>query len=227
MDHRKFYEDHYFSELERKEKLKSDLQIPIAIITIIGGLLGFFIKNFTKTGDLHEYFFWVLIIIAVIALVGAIYFLYRSYYSYTYRYIAPPKQLKDYYDGLADYYKINQGQTDEADKEFEAYIKERYAACAEVNRWNNNAKSAFLHKANTWLIGAVVSALISAIPYFWPVFQGKEKVQQVKILGLESILKRLEVIMPNEKEKPKPPPDQEVKEGAVPKKPKPEKDTKK
>lgn len=94
-----------------------------------------------------------------IALVAS-YLLFRSYYDYTYGYVATPVEMDAYYEKLVAFHKAS-GQSEQdarhlAEDETLEYIATEYAKYADRNAKNNDIKSSYLHQAN----GAMVVALV-------------------------------------------------------------------
>ncbi|MBD3265702.1 hypothetical protein GF373_03460 [bacterium] len=61
---------------------------------------------------------------------------------------------------MIDWYKNNNKPIDEAEKEFEEVIIEKYAKCTEQNTFNNDQKSSYLNRANYFLLFSLVSIIV-------------------------------------------------------------------
>src|SRR5437867_3886209 len=165
----KFAQERYDYEASRRGELTGALALPLGIVSALLGGLVVIVK------DLHPPFdSWAVFQLSAAALSGvacllSAALLARSYFNYTYRYVATPKVLRDYHNGLVAHY-LSTGSNDAeaksmADAETHAYIQERYAESAHDNTVNNDRKSYYLYLANGWMLAAAVLAAASAGPY--------------------------------------------------------------
>ena len=151
-----FYKDHYFYEANRRHQLTGALVLPSGIVTFLIGAVAVLIRELTVPFDLLEKVQVGLAILAGISIAATVTFLFRSYYNYTYRYIATPKVIKEHLSALTKYH-VSQGRPEsDAEAELIEYIGDRYAESAHTNTDANDRKSGYLHKANGCLIASVV-----------------------------------------------------------------------
>lgn len=230
MNLQEIYKEHYFFEINRKHQLTSQLGIPIGVLTILGGAIAFFVKSVQYAYDMKFLLLGAAVLISIFFLGRTIYYLIRSYYGFTYRYIPTPQEIEGYKQELSVYYETERALECDADKEVKEFLSERYAICTHENTINNDSKSAYLHKANTSLIFTLIFVMLCSVPYLSIKFTQPEKVQKIEIINLPQPLLEKEEIMakenqdqgqqkPQEQEppkKPKPPGDRLVREDAQP-----------
>lgn len=160
-----------------------------------------------------------------------VYFLVKSYFGYSYGYIATPKELREYYFSLLEYHSSNSGSQQDVEKELEEYINSEYADHTHRNTKNNDTKSSHLHKANGFLIASLVFIIFSGLPYVAKSVMNGSDVQKIEITNFPTLKTGVQS-MPNESkpeptkqqtpppqpvEKPSPPPGRIIKEREVPK----------
>ncbi len=71
MNLEEIYREHYFFEINRKHQLTSQLGIPIGVLTILGGVIAFFVKSVQYIADVK----WIML--AAIVLIS-MFFLGRT-----------------------------------------------------------------------------------------------------------------------------------------------------
>jgi hypothetical protein len=152
------YKDIYNSELERKEKLISELTIPIAITTVLFGSIPYIIGKIGTISTLLPLIIYLAgLSVLVISLAVSAFYVIKSYHNYKYKCIATSKQMEAYYNECVAFYK----NEDEADKIFQAYLIKDYCECNEINTKNNDVKAAYLHKSrNAIIVGLIVCAIV-------------------------------------------------------------------
>ena len=125
-----------------------------------------------------------LVIIAAATLAIAIYFLSRSYWNFKYGYLPTPKQLLEWRDELVQHY--SQYQPEKAQAEIDEIVARQmlrdYAENAHINVVNNDTKSAFLHKANRFIVYSVTLALAVGVISVVDSFGREEKVHSVRVV---------------------------------------------
>jgi len=175
MDLKQFFKDQYFYELKRREELTNNLTIPIGILTGLSGVIGVYLFKFKfQNLSFETGAFLFLVSLSLIAIIVTGYYLIRSYWRLEYGYLADSLEIKEYYDGLLQFY-IKEGNDSEnasrkAIKEFKNYIIERYATNADHNAKRNDLKSKYIHNANLALIFSLTFVFFSAFPFFWNFF---------------------------------------------------------
>ena len=203
-----FIKDQYLLEIERKNQLRTSLNLPTGVLIVLGGLLGFFAKDFPynlSTGTTIIFFF--LLATSTILFLIAVYHLIRSFYGRTYAFIETPGELKTYYDkllhhhrNLSDYYKsleeyygVEPREKDYpkpevlAKQDFQEFLSQKYILATNENTWNNDSKSARLHSANLFLIFTLCSTLACSVPFLYADLNKPEKIHRIRIDNFHEI----------------------------------------
>lgn len=156
------YKESYNNELVRREKLGSEISIPIAMVTLLFGSVTYAIGKLEVVTGI---FILILLILSLIALVAslafAVFYLIRSNYNYVYEYIAISKQMEEYYSTLTDFYIDDVNNESKVEESFEVYLINDYCKCNERNTSNNDKRSNYLHKARTAIIIALITSAIT------------------------------------------------------------------
>ena len=187
MDLQEFYKEHYFFEIDRRHQLTSALSIPVGVLTLLVSALFVISKDLALPLDSFQVIQLCFIAISVGLIITTIYLLVRSFYNYEYGYIATPKELKDYHDKLVEYYERRYVNQKRALEEIEELVNSQYAEYAHVNNFNNRRKSTYLHRANGFLIGSLLSVFITSIPYIVKSVCSPKPVQKIEIVNLTEV----------------------------------------
>lgn len=170
MDRFEYYKNLYNLEEEKRIKLNDSLNMPFAIITIIGAIIYTFLTNFKFAEcNLNTISFIVIIILSIIALIISIYYMILSYEVFTrfqYEYLPYPDSLEEYYSHLEEMYSgASREQEGLHEHLFETELIERYVRSCSVNSSLNDRKSGFLHRGKRFLIISLILILIAFIPF--------------------------------------------------------------
>lgn len=152
----------YADEWSRRDQLTGSVSTPIAVLTGLGGLVALMARSFPYDPGPGRIVFALAGGGALVCLVVAAVFLALSYHGYTYQLIPGPKELADFSKELTEYYV---GDPEAADREFEAYLSDRYVEAAEANSRNNVSKAAHLYRASQAIILALALSAVSAVPW--------------------------------------------------------------
>jgi len=229
MDIHQFYKEHYFHEANRRHQLTNALAIPIGVLTVIGGALIVVAKHLDTPLTCIELFTLQFLAISSILLLTTIYFLIKSYFNYSYGYIATSQELKDYRDKLIEFYKAESKSEEIAEKDLEEYINSQYAEHTHLNAQSNDLKSYYIHKANGFLIATLLAAFVSSIPYVADTIIKPTEPQKIEVINFNKIedyqMAEDKKPEPTKQEsipkpivKPSPPPGRIIKESEDPKK---------
>jgi hypothetical protein len=217
------YKEHYFFEINRKHELTKELNIPIGVLTILGGAIIYFFNEIPRIVGLARFVLVIFLIASLVFFLLTIYFLIRSYYGYTYRYLPTSEELRDYRERLEQYYQTESHNLAGIDAEMESYIRAAYARCAHKNTINNDSKSGYLYKANGFLILTLICGLLCTVPYLWAKTNQPERVEKVNVVNFPILSEEMENTMSPESQK-KLPPKEPPKPQNPPQKPQPPKD---
>ena len=226
MDFHQFNKEHYFFEVNRRHQLTSALAIPTGVLSFLGGALLVIAKDLEAPLGILEKIQLSLVVVSAILMSVTIYFLIKSYFNYSYGYIATPKELKEHFEALVAYYSNNGGSRQDAEKELEEYINSEYAEHTHRNIQNNDTKSSYLHRANGFLIASLVFIILAGLPYVAKSIMNGSDVQKIEIvnthqtkIGAQTMAEekkseptKQQTPPPQTVEKPSPPPGRIIKE---------------
>lgn len=162
----KLYEKLYIHELERKEKINTRLNLPLAISVGLIGLLSFIINNAPLQFDSHwAYLFWFMFSASVISLIFAFYFFKQCWFGHTDQLIPTAKDIEKYYITLQNHYSNYPCSYSNRDKEFKSFLKTSYRNYATKNAINNDERSFKLYYTTVALTCALVFAFFALVPH--------------------------------------------------------------
>jgi hypothetical protein len=232
MDLHQFNKEHYFFEANRRHQLTGALAIPVGVLTVLGGALLVIAKDLDTPLDALEKTQLALIVFSALLMGVTIFYLVRSYFNYSYGYIATPKELGEYFGSLVEYQSQNGGTRQDAERELEEYVNSEYATHTHRNTEKNDLKSSYLHKANGYLIASLVFVVFTGLPYVAKSVVIGSEVQKIEVVNYNSQQVGAKTMSNEQKpeptkqqspppppvEKPSPPPGRIIKESEDPKK---------
>ena len=83
----------YDHEVERQDKIVTSLGLPVGVLTIIGSGAAAMIQGFSYGFSNLNWWFYGLAAVDVVALIAALFFITRAYFSQTYEYL-PSDQVR-------------------------------------------------------------------------------------------------------------------------------------
>lgn len=205
MDKLQFLIDWYNREEERKASVENSLNIPIGILTVLFAIQFYLIKDF----DYENCQAWekasllVFVIISSISALATGWYIFRSYHNfpneYKYGGIPYPTQLIKHEKDLIEFYKENAAQFDNVNGEdkFNEYLQNKLAEHIDKNSFNNDEKYRFLNISKRLIFLSIVAIVIAFIPFLTNLLTRPTKPQQVEIINLDSLNKRIETIEKN------------------------------
>jgi hypothetical protein len=155
----------YRDEWARRDQLTGNVGMPITVMTAVGGGAALMIKSFELDISLGTYVFTGAVSAAVFCLLYGAYSVARSYHGYTYKQIPSAQQLDTFFSELKQYHTAISSSPEQAVREFDEYLRERYLEAAEQNSNNNISKAAYLYNAAQSIILAIACAAIAAVPW--------------------------------------------------------------
>src|SRR5690554_3071077 len=161
-----FYKEVYFFEHNRKNSVLNAHGIPVGIITILLGIIGFYINDLIKENLPFDWLFFIFsffFIASVVAIIISFVTLVRSYTGHKYEYLPILDKIREFEKSNDAYYQNNKQQ---ADKDFFNHLKDALVAATSRNYLSNRQRATLLFKANRMLIFACILSTVSAIPYF-------------------------------------------------------------
>jgi hypothetical protein len=188
---RDFLKGQYEFEIERKDALTNAMAVPVGVLTVLGGLLGFLSRDFSYRPAYLSWIFVALLVIDALLFLVSVILLLCAYHGYAYSFLPTASELASYYEQLCTYLKQTKSQEevdkvaeDRAKSQLDAMLIRRYTEAITVNSGNNDKKSAYLHRSNTFLIAALAAALIAVIPFTIDSKTKQKEVQEVRIVNL-------------------------------------------
>jgi len=186
-----FLKEQYKSEIERKDTLTNSMAIPVGVLTVLGGLLGFLSRDFSYEPTNISLAFVVVLAISALLFLVSIVLLFCAYHGYSYSYLPTAKELKEYFDNLSAYLRQTKSSTESDEvvakrvtQRFDDMLERRYIEAITANSGNNDKKSGYLHWTNTCLITALAAALVAVIPFTIDSKVKHKEVQEVRVINL-------------------------------------------
>jgi len=203
MNRVEFTIDWFHKENDRQTSLNDSLNIPIGILTGILALLFYMFTGFSFESEsvfIIEFSFVLFMTLAVLCWVLVVFFLFKSYnnlfHSFTYKGIPYPTELNEQYKNLEKYVEENKGLLDKnitADTLYENQLNEMLSEYLNQNIENNDKKSWHLHVAKKFLLGCIVFAILSSIPFIIHFSSNKEveKIQKVEVKNIKDFSEKI------------------------------------
>ena len=187
---RELFEKMYRFEVERKNSLNSRLGIPISILTLVFGVIAYYLRNLSNLGlDVWSVLFCIFFVGTLCFVVLTIISLIRAFYNYAYAYLPRPSQISADVEEIKKYYEhpyFKNCKEQEIERLIEDdvsfLIGELYSECSEINITRNDAKSRHLHRANTMLIGIIICLFLSSLP-FHKKYYSHPRIQKIEIVN--------------------------------------------
>ena len=177
------YEKHYEFEWNHRAYLSSAQNIPIAVMSIVGGALAVLIQKFPYSSGWETNIFIIFISLAILFLVLSIVHLFKAIIGYQYERIATPLKLEQYYYELLEWWKkYGGGGEKEAREDHQKFILKKIAEATETNAKNNKTKSLFLYKTNVLLAVTFIFLSLASVPYLVKTVNKSDNVYKVELI---------------------------------------------
>ena len=164
----KLYEQLYFDEIERREKIDSRLQLPLAILIVIFGILAYMLQNVSHSAStIAVYSFWILFAIACGCFFLSILFFTRSWLGYTYRLLPTPEDTEKYKIDCIELYKGYENCDELVDGAIFQYLYNAYVDYSSWNMANNDTKSLNLDRTGKALFITFLFCILTFVPFFF------------------------------------------------------------
>lgn len=162
------YEKMYFHEIDAREKINSRLQLPLALIISLIGVLGFFIQNFHHHQcSYFEIAFWVLFVASAFMLGRAIFFFSKAWINNSYFLLPTLRNTEDYRISLVDTYKEYDKGEEWIKNAFSQYLIDSYINHASNNADCNDRRSNNLNRTSSTLIITALTLLLTALFFYF------------------------------------------------------------
>lgn len=161
-----FYEKLYFHEIDVREGLGARLQIPMAIIVSLVGVLGFLIINSDKKVAFANWLFIGFLCLSATTLVVACILFVRSWFGYTYAFLPSSNDTEEYKELLYKTYRNEANASALVEGFTHDYLCKEFIKCATVNTACNDRRALNLHRTNGSLIIATVFVALCFLVFF-------------------------------------------------------------
>ena len=163
----KLYENLYFQEIERREKISARLSLPLAAILANVGLLSFMLNSADRPhSQLSGTFFWLLFCASSIALLLGAWFFRKAWFGHTDKLLPTASQIELYHEKLVLTYQDFDNSDDLVKEHFGNFLFDYYKRFSSTNATNNDQRSYNIYRANAALTVAVLLALATAVPFY-------------------------------------------------------------
>ena len=78
------YKEFYFFELSRRDTLNQSVGLPVGVVVVLLGSLGYYLRNFSPAGSIHAVLFYTALIAGSVALLMAVGFLVAATWRHRY-----------------------------------------------------------------------------------------------------------------------------------------------
>ena len=182
------FKEMYWKEIERKDKINSQLSLPAGILLALAGVGAYYIRNSPSShSGLWNISFIVLSAFLCISIVIAVYYFFRAYHlGYAYRYIPTPNEIYRYALDLKSYYEsIQESNIDKmVENDVRGFLTAKYSEHCTENTLNNDDKSKYLYRTNVAILISLIILFFSLIP-FYKVCHSGVKIQKSEIVEKE------------------------------------------
>ena len=163
-----FYEKLYFQEQDRREKLNSRLNVPLAILVATIGFLSFMLNKIPSgVSGWAEIIFWILFILACLATAVGAWFFRLSWFGHTDKLLPTANETEAYRQELMEFYKEYEERDMLVEYGLKTYLYDYYKQFSSENTINNDARAYHLYLATYAITVAVVLAFFAFIPHYF------------------------------------------------------------
>ena len=163
-----FYEKIYFYELERKEKLISRLNLPLAILGVLLSFLSYMLGIAPSSQDgFAGVSFWIFYLSAVFCLLCGAYYFRSSWQLRDFdRGLPTLCELERYRADATAHFAVHGENDDDAETYFKTIILSYYIEGATVNTVNNDKRGAKLVSLSNYVTLTMILSVLSFIPFY-------------------------------------------------------------
>ncbi|WP_312473500.1 hypothetical protein [Neobacillus sp.] len=191
----------YYYELEQKERLNGRVTIPIAILSLLVGLVIYYF-NSLKDIEINGWgiAFFVLYGLFFLSILFCGYLIFKATYNYEYHYLPDPVTLQNDTDQIIDYYESNydiyfQNAGDKSElisKDINEMLFNYYKDFTTQNTKMNNMKVTYSRYLGYATVVALLFALFTVFPF--QVSFKDDKINKVEIQKIDKVIDELEQI---------------------------------
>ena len=152
-----FYKSQYEREDDARNDINDRLQIPLAIIVSLIGVLATMVKLLGYPCFTLKFgVFSLLIIASGIFVARALFFFVRAWRGYEYEFLPTADQTRGYREKLKATYAQYSNSQQLVEQYTKQYIQDYYISCSSKNTGNNDTRALNLHFSNRAIIFAAV-----------------------------------------------------------------------
>lgn len=171
-----FYKECYYFEMDRKDKIRQQLGLAVAVLALLCNIVSYYFSNFKFSSFMcsHLWFYVPFIIGASFAIIAFIYLMRYFFSIEEYAYIPTPKAIRD-----AINEGMEQSKSEDAVKNF--YIEklsEQYSECATHNQRNNTKRTGYVFSSLKSSLISILFLLLTFPGFF--LFSNKSPVNNSK-----------------------------------------------
>ena len=210
------FKETYKAELDRSEKLDSQINLPTIIVTVFLGASAFYLEHRPESPwSLAIVTFYLLMALYFSSVGLTIFFMLKSYTRYSYALIPAPDRVELRSQELRGFYARYHGEDDPAiegdvKKDIQKEMIDFYQQAATANRTNNVTRAAWLFYTTVGIVTSLVLLMLSRLAFY---YNDKPKPQKVRIVSTKDepseidvkgvvppFVRKVEVIEPQKKE---------------------------
>jgi MFS family permease len=179
-----FYKGSYETEIERKDKLLDRVSLAVGFLTILGGILGFYLTSLEipQFRWAHLAFYIPLALGCVTTIVSMVCVARSVAKGFRYAYIPSPMEVANFVRTAEDLNaQVPKAERADIRASFREHLGDQYCKCAAIN-WNHNTtRSGYLFWAIRWAVASMFIAIL-ALPGFFLIKKDFEtKPTEVKV----------------------------------------------
>jgi hypothetical protein len=163
----KLYEDLYFREVERIEKISARLSLPFTALLAVSTILAFMLNAENKPSiDPWNNIFWILFLASSISLAVGGWFLRMAWFGHYDKLLPTADQMENYNSQLQATYSEYENSTRLVEDSFKKFLFEYYVRFASENAISNDRRSYNIYRALISFTIAIMLSLFAAIPFY-------------------------------------------------------------
>lgn len=180
-----FYKECYSDEMDRKDEIRKQLGLAVAILALLGNTIFYYFSNFQffPFRYLHLCFYVPFIVGVFLALSALVYLVCYFFIPEEYRYIPTTEAIRG---AINDFKRVDQSESEDAVRSF--YMENlsgQYSECATHNRNNNTRRTGYVFSS---LRSSLISILFLLLVFPGFFFNKKESPshnsKQVEVLTM-------------------------------------------
>lgn len=155
-----FLKERYDYELQRKDQLTDALNLPVGILSGLGGLLALMARAFTYADPVLTWLFVPSLILAGVAFFVCLVQLVRTYHRQTYIYLPLLRELEEWEEEVRDFVRYVE-ETGGREEDFQEQLRKRIIEAADRNTANNDERSRLLFWARIALFATLTFTAVA------------------------------------------------------------------